>query len=148
MNLAGAGIDQEWKSINIGAKQLFQSSLFQYFFNDRVFRADLLQFLLTGFVLSCLGLFRLLHNHQLVEQDLPYLFGRIDIELYTGHIGDLLFNPLQFGGVLGGKILQGFQVEPNPAPFHIGQYIYEGTFDLMEQLLQLVFPYFPFQYIF
>ena len=97
MDVAGTGINELRKGIDICAEELLQSSVVQDVGHDRSLSAELLQHLLRGDVLSRACLLRLLYELHLTEEDVAHLFRAGDIELLAGFLIDLL---LQVGHTL------------------------------------------------
>jgi hypothetical protein len=97
VHFPGFGIYQQWKCIDIGPQQLFQSPLFEDLLDNRMFEAQFLQLLFACTVLAGLGFFRFFDDPHLFKEYLPYLLRRIDVETLPCHIDNLRLDLLQFG---------------------------------------------------
>ncbi len=71
---------------------------------------------------------------QLVEEDLAQLGGRVDHELDSSQVLDLLLQPVGLGRQLARQPAQPLDVDPNPGILHPAQHPHQGPLDLVVQL--------------
>ena len=121
-----------WQGLNIGRKQLFQSSVFQDERHNRVLIRERGEILLVGAILLCLGLFGLAVNLQFLKQHNTQLLGRVDVEIgCLCHRANLLLNLCQRCTQFGAILCQTRGIDLHTLPLHICKHLNQRLFHLV-----------------
>ena len=130
-------INQFWKSLDVGAKQLLQTAISQDVVDDRSFRAQRLQHLFACDILSCLSLLWLFHNLHFTKEYVADLLWRSDIEFFASQ---LIYMTLQLLHALVESLScfsQGISIEANAIHLHFGKNRNQWHFDIPEQVFAI-----------
>ena len=128
-------MDQLGQRVDVGTEQLLQSAIFQQLPDDRVFGTKLLENLLAGAVAATLGLFCLIVEFQVIEENLTDLPGRVDVETFSRQLDDLPLQLVHGCRQLDGGLLKCGGVERDAGRFHLGEDIDQRHLDRVEQLM-------------
>ena len=143
MYLSRAGIYQLGQGIDVGAEQLAQSAIFEYFIDDGVAVPQFFEHLFGGGVLSGFGLAGFLVDFQPLEKDFAYLSGRTDVERHSGKPVNLLLDFVDFAGQLFRRLPQGVGVNAHAAYLHFGEDAHQRHFNGVKEFFET----FPFQFL-
>ena len=146
--MTGSRVDELGKSIDIGAQKFLQSSVVQYFIDDRTLAAQLLQYLFAGYILSRLCLLRLFHNLHLSEENFSYLSGRRDVERFACQLIDMMFDFCKTIGKIIGSLLQCICINAHTVHLHVGKHRNQWHLYIPEQILAFYLLELGFEHIF
>jgi len=99
---------------------------------------QLREYLLVGGILAGFGFFGIGVDLQLLEEDIPQLFGRRDVKLHSGKGEDLLLQGDDLQAEFAGILIEGPGVDAYTRKLHIGQYRHQGHLQLIKKLVQIV----------
>ena len=135
MDVSRVGIDKLGQGVDIGAEELFQTSMGENVVDDWSLRTELLQHLFGCDELSGFGLLGLVHNLHLAKQHLAHLLGRCYVELVSGELVYVLFNLLNAVGQGSRCLGKSLGVEPHSVHLHFCQHRHERHLDVIEQVV-------------
>ena len=134
---APVGGDDLEQAVRVGALQLRQHAIFQDIAYDGVLAYELFQDVGVG-APAGLGLLAR-WEHQLIEQHLAQLLGRVYIELVPGQLPDAALQGVYTRREALTKVGQGLPVHQDTRALHLGQHLAERQLDIEIELLRPVF---------
>ena len=134
---APVGGDDLEQAVRVGALQLRQHAIFQDIAYDGVLAYELFQDVGVG-APAGLGLLAR-WEHQLIEQHLAQLLGRVYIELVPGQLPDAALQGVYTRREALAEVGQGLPVHQETRALHLGQHLAERQLDIEIELLRPVF---------
>ncbi len=136
VNATRAGIDHLGQGVDVGRPQLGDPAVFEDQPGELMVLRQFFEHVVGGG--ECLRLLRLaagLKTH-LLEQDLPQLHRREDVEVLAGEGIDPLGQLVDLRTDLVGQCLQGLAVDQHAHPFHLGQDRGKRHLEVQEEIEQ------------
>ena len=139
MHPARAGIDEQRQSVDVGGLELGQFAEDQYIRGNGMQVGKLLQYIFPRGILSRLGFFCLGVQFQLLEEHIPQLPGRGQVETHAGIRIHTLFGGAGLLVQLHGIFLEELLIDLYSFELHILQHLHQGILHLIEYLFYILF---------